>query len=235
MSAFRDKLEHWNGVPKEKNFYYTRYGKSIVSKYRGEARRRFGKDFFSKANNYGAPVAVTRGKRTAELPIFWEFVQFVKRSSASRMDEHWNPVYRWQRNSAASRKIIILIVIIVIIMLRSTLQLFTDRNSYCSPCSVMYETVIHFEHLHPHEGRFLGEILAPEPNRTLPAERWDNRNTAGLSDEEITAIYFGQLDEQDVKDLYRMYEKDFLLFGYSFTYKGKRFPEPAAVDLVHLL
>jgi hypothetical protein len=95
-----------------------------------------------------------------------------------------------------------------------------------------YDTVIHFEHLHPHESKFLSNILAP--NKTL-AERWDNRNKVGLSDERLTAKYFGQLADQDVKDLYRLYEKDFLLFGYSFRYKGKRFPQQAAIDLIHVI
>ena len=38
-----------------------------------------------------------------------------------------------------------------------------------------------------------------------------------------------------MKDLYRVYEKDFLLFGYSFSYRGKKFPEEKVKDLVHLL
>jgi hypothetical protein len=95
VSAYRDKLEHLNGAPvKEKNFYYTRYGKVIVAKYRSEAIKRFGANFFNEANNFGSPVNVTRGRRTADLPTFWEFVQFVKSSTVSRMDEHWCPVYR---------------------------------------------------------------------------------------------------------------------------------------------
>ena len=40
---------------------------------------------------------------------------------------------------------------------------------------------------------------------------------------------------QDVRDLYRVYEKDFLLFGYSFTFRGKTFPEEKNKDLVHLI
>ena len=40
---------------------------------------------------------------------------------------------------------------------------------------------------------------------------------------------------KDVKDLYRVYEKDFLLFGYSFTFRGKTFPVQKAIDLVHVL
>ena len=45
-----------------------------------------------------------------------------------------------------------------------------------------------------------------------------------MSAEEITTLYFQQLDQKDVKDLYNVYKYDFLLFGYSFTYGGERFP-----------
>ena len=38
-----------------------------------------------------------------------------------------------------------------------------------------------------------------------------------------------------MKDLYRVYEKDFLLFGYSFTFRGKKFPSQKLMDLVHVL
>ena len=45
-----------------------------------------------------------------------------------------------------------------------------------------------------------------------------------MSAEEITTLYFQQLDQKDVKDLYNVYKYDFLLFGYSFTHGGERFP-----------
>ena len=47
---------------------------------------------FSHYNNYGAPLPVkNKGRPNANLPIFWEFVQFVIHQKKSSMDEHWKP------------------------------------------------------------------------------------------------------------------------------------------------
>ena len=46
-----------------------------------------------------------------------------------------------------------------------------------------------------------------------------------MTAEEIAALYFEQLDEEDARNLYRIYEYDFLLFGYSFAFEGKTFPQ----------
>ena len=92
VSAYRDKLERKHTDSYLKDFYYKSYGKKIVQKYRPAALKKFGDEFFSQENNYGAPLPVAEGRRpTADLPIFWEFVQYVIESRRDRMDEHWKP------------------------------------------------------------------------------------------------------------------------------------------------
>ena len=50
-----------------------------MNRFRAAAVRRFGREFFSRRNNFGAPLPLRKkGRRTGELPTFWEFVQFVK-------------------------------------------------------------------------------------------------------------------------------------------------------------
>ena len=95
VSAFRDKIERSHEKVIAKDWYYKVYGKPIVSRYRRAALARFGADFFSAENNFGAVVPVKGGVRTADLPTFWEFVQYVKACRISRMDEHWKPVYEF--------------------------------------------------------------------------------------------------------------------------------------------
>ena len=52
--------------------------------------------FSSLEKNYGAPIPVKDNKRTSEnLPIFWEFVQFVIDSKQPAMDEHWKPAIHY--------------------------------------------------------------------------------------------------------------------------------------------
>ena len=53
--------------------------------------------------------------------------------------------------------------------------------------------------------------------------RWENRNDEGLAKEDILGKYFNLLDDQDIQALYKIYEDDFLNFGYQFKYKHFRF------------
>ena len=89
VSAFRDKLERLGKKSErlQNDHYYNMYGKYIVEKHREAAIRRFGQEFFSKENNFGAPFPVE--KRTKDLPSWWEFVQWIL--TPERWDEHWRP------------------------------------------------------------------------------------------------------------------------------------------------
>ena len=51
-----------------------------------------------------------------------------------------------------------------------------------------------------------------------------------MTAEEIAALYFEQLDMEEVRNLYRIYEYDFLLFGYSFAFEGDAFPQDSDVE-----
>jgi len=94
VSAFRDKLEQCHGPSNctlGNNWYYKQYSKNIVARYRSEALRKFGSGFFSKENNFGAPLPVARSWRSADMPSWWEFVQYLLNTSPSSYDEHWKP------------------------------------------------------------------------------------------------------------------------------------------------
>lgn len=92
VSAYRDKIERSHAKNYLTDWYYKQYGQKIVKKYRSQAINLFGPQFFSHYNNYGAPLPVkNKGRPNANLPIFWEFVQFVIHQKKSSMDEHWKP------------------------------------------------------------------------------------------------------------------------------------------------
>ena len=64
----------------------------------------------------------------------------------------------------------------------------------------------HFEHLNAgNEKHFLAETIAPA-NHSLKshANTNMNENKNTMSEEKLTALYFQQLDEKDVMDLYRV-------------------------------
>ena len=46
VSAYRDKLERTHAKNYLTDFYYKAYGKKMVQKFRGQALKRFGDDFF---------------------------------------------------------------------------------------------------------------------------------------------------------------------------------------------
>ena len=92
VSAFRDKLEKLHGKDPQHDFYFKTYGRQIVNKYRKTAMEKFGPEYFAEEKNFGAPIPSPK-RNTSELPIFWEFVQFVKSSQVNRMDEHWKPTF----------------------------------------------------------------------------------------------------------------------------------------------
>ena len=91
VSAFRDKLER-NNLPEP--FYYDRFGKLIVQKYRKMAISALGTQYFNKGNNFGTPIPVTDNRRpNSDLPSFWEFAQSV--IDGFKIDEHWVPINKY--------------------------------------------------------------------------------------------------------------------------------------------
>lgn len=88
VSAYRDKLERNN---LEEPFYYKKFGKYFVEKYRDAAIKQLGESYFSKQNNFGTPINVKNNRRpNASLPSFWEFAQSV--IDGYKIDEHWEPI-----------------------------------------------------------------------------------------------------------------------------------------------
>ncbi len=98
VSAFRDKLERSSSNTNYlRDYFYTRYGIMAVKRFRQAAIAKFGKDYFSAANNFGSPIPAVRdglrGNRTEHHPIFWEFVQLIKTQSVEEMNDHWRPIF----------------------------------------------------------------------------------------------------------------------------------------------
>ena len=95
VSAFRDKLVRYNG------YYYTNYGRKIVTRFRRRAQEKFGIDFFSAKyyffkrreanskgqifprNNFGS-LLPSPGRNSSSLPTWWEFVQYVLATTPRR-------------------------------------------------------------------------------------------------------------------------------------------------------
>ena len=72
---------------------------AMVKKYREEARRKFGEDFFSAENKFGCPMEKGRWDkntgwvRVDGMPIFWEFVKYIINKPISKLPFQWQPIY----------------------------------------------------------------------------------------------------------------------------------------------
>ena len=205
MSAFRDKLERYHDKTNyTEDYYFNLFGRDIVTSHRKAALERFGESFFSRDNNFGTPVMPESGKRTPEMPTFWEFVQFLKKADPARLDMHWKPM-----------------------------------SLFCAPCLIKYGFVASFEGLaNGHEAVCLERALEGPGNRRSKIDHSKQHHVMGgnqvrirrkatflqltillFLQESLTEKYFSLLDEQDVKDLYRIYRDDFMMFGYDQDYR----------------
>ena len=187
VSAFRDKLERNN---LEEPFYYNKFGKPFVKKYRKKAIEVLGEEYFSEANNYGTPIQVKDNRRpNSDLPSFWEFSQSV--IDSYKIDDHWRPI--------------------------------VEHCSICNKLSLKaYNYILKFEELEKEEDMFL---IHTGWNEKIKSRKKVNVNDhQGLSDEELTQIYFSGLSKKQIRALYSVYKMDFLLFNYSFKINELTFP-----------
>ena len=90
MTSFRYFMESIDG---EGSYWYLgEHGRAMVARYRDEARRRFGDNFFSAGNNFGSPMKSVRRVRREGMPIFWEFVKYVINEPMSKLPFEWSPI-----------------------------------------------------------------------------------------------------------------------------------------------
>ena len=80
---------------------------------------------------------------------------------------------------------------------------------------MQFDFVIKFEHL-AEEEKYLTERLGIT---TLVKQRWENKNVAGNMTQEIKDMYFNMLSEEEIWQLFTMYQIDFEMFGYELDLK----------------
>ena len=75
--------------------YYTKYGQSIVEKYRHLGRKKFGAKFYSPKNGSGSGCqggAAQCDHGEDNTPTFWEFVKALL-DGEIEVDDHWSPIH----------------------------------------------------------------------------------------------------------------------------------------------
>jgi len=89
---------------------------------------------------------------------------------------------------------------------------------FCSVCFLPYNYILHFENIEAEEKLMAHELQASKILRP----RWENKDKDGdeMSRKELLYKYFNMLDEDDILDLYKIYQNDFKMFGYRFKFRG---------------
>ena len=97
---------------------------------------------------------------------------------------------------------------------------------YCSVCDPtqmkLNPFILKFENLKEEQPAFLQEVgWNDKINQSM---KLNVNPVDGMTSEEITQLYFSNLSENDVMNLYKVYQYDFLLFDYSFTTRNISVP-----------
>ncbi len=96
---------------------------------------------------------------------------------------------------------------------------------FCSPCHIRYDYILRFEDLSEEEELFKKVVgLEKRLGGAGASEKRNVNRPTGMSDHEVTELYFKQIDEEDILALYRIYEDDFKMFGYRYESGDFRFP-----------
>ena len=100
-------------------------------------------------------------------------------------------------------------------------------NEYCSLCNVIsmkaFQYILKFEELEKEENLFLSHVKWNVNNEKLGSKLNVNKPHE-VSGNELTLLYFSALSEQQIKQLYKVYELDFLLLDYKFDIGDLHFP-----------
>ena len=184
VSAFRDKLE------RNKTWYHHHYGEHFVKRYRQQAIKVLGNDFFNETNNFGTLIDVKDNQRpSSEFASFWEFAQSV--IDRYKIDEHWAPIYEY--------------------------------CSICDPLNIKaFRYFLKFENLNDEEDLFIRKFHWD--TQILITEKLNQNRPHKISGNDLTHLYFSILSNQQIFKLYQFYERDFILFNYTFTINNLRFP-----------
>ena len=108
-------------------------------------------------------------------------------------------------------------------ILHSTLPVPMDEHwmpiyQYCSICEehhrAMYNYILRFEDIGTEQSAFARHLNWR--GHGINFAHINQNRPDGMSSYEVTQLYFSLLSDDDIKNLYKMYGPDFLLFDYSF-------------------
>ena len=101
--------------------------------------------------------------------------------------------------------------------------------SVCHPIQLQVNPyILKFENLNEEQVAFIEDV--GWRNKIDNTIQLNVNRFAGMSSDEITNLYFSNLSDNDIKNLYKVYEYDFLLFQYTFKIRNITLPFSQDVD-----
>ncbi len=86
----------------------------------------------------------------------------------------------------------------------------------CSHCDIDYRYIFHFENL-SQESTFIEKLLDPNGTHKATDVDWFNPTIGqNLNMDSVMEMYFNQLSDKEIFALYKIYEVDFMTFGYTY-------------------
>ena len=94
--------------------------------------------------------------------------------------------------------------------------------NFCSICAFEYDYVIKHEHYDQENLEFMQEtgLLKYLSSSSVLEQKVNVNRPDEMSSTDITKLYFEVLSNEDIHQLFQLYQNDFRLFNYSFTFRN---------------
>ncbi|CAL4100339.1 unnamed protein product, partial [Meganyctiphanes norvegica] len=192
LSAYRDKILNRREVHQFQKFK-NKYGLDIIKKYRQEQKSLL----------------------FADIPTFYEFVDYLLDTPVWKYNEHWRPYYLTCTPCHHNYDVILHL---------ETMQEDADYLVNLTGIQELKPPKLHMtrseqESFKVPEEEHLQDLMDDEPGGEIKKEL---RNTSRIIDKkleyyELEKKYFSHLNRYQILELYKIYHIDFEMFGYSIT------------------
>ena len=200
VSTYRDNLESYSRA------FFKQFARRVVEKYRVQAIRVFGEDGFNRIRSFRNTIPESQNAQNPKfetlinysmLPTFWEFVQYVINDYEEINDRE---VYSHIR----------------------------PIHKHCCVCDENYQKIFRYilkaEHIDTEEASFIRSIPGWDTKISPGQPKLNVKRPKTFKSDEITRLYFTQLSVDNVMRLYKIYETDFNMFDYKFSFGNITLP-----------
>ena len=100
---------------------------------------------------------------------------------------------------------------------------WTPIFDFCSMCAFEYNYILKFEHFAEESEEFMQSANLTQylpDDKMVDFHKIVNNNHQTIPSTDITKLYFSVLSDEEIRQLFQIYQYDFQLFGYSFQFRN---------------